>query len=408
MEKLALFGGEKAKKTPYGTGARFGKEELDMLGKALEQNTLFYWLGDMTKSFTKKFADMYGAKYCVAASSGTAGIHTALGAIGLEPGDEVITAPITDLGSVIGILYQNAVPVFADLDPHTYNMDPKAVEAKITDKTKAIVVVHLAGCAAPIDEIVAIAKKHNLYVIEDCAQSYGCTYKGQKVGTFGDIGCFSLNDFKHISAGDGGMIITNNEDLYIKAHLFADKNYNRFGGAVDKDIASLAPNYRMNELTAAVALVQLDKVDEICKKHNAYGKGITAGISGLKGIYTHEVLPDCYSSYWFYMIRLDEKELKATRQEFVDALVAEGVNAKAGYIPFCVYQYKMFKNKSIYGTSNSPFDYNNVDYKDGDCPVAEEILETCVTLGVSQFFTEEDMNETVAAIRKVWNYFQNR
>ena len=408
MEKLAIHGGEKAKKVPYGTGNRFGKEELDMLGKALEQNTLFYWLGDMTKSLCTKFADKYGMKYCVATSSGTASIHTALGAIGLEPGDEVITAPITDLGSVIGILYQNAVPVFADLDPHTYNMDPKAVEAKITDKTKAIVVVHLAGCAAPIDEIVEIAKKHNLYVIEDCAQSYGCTYKGKKVGTFGDIGCFSLNDFKHISAGDGGMLVTNNEDLYYKAHLFADKNYNRFGGAVDKDIASLAPNYRMNELTAAVGLVQLDKVDEICKKHNAYGKGITEGISGLKGIYTHQVLPDCYSSYWFYMIRLDEKELKATRQEFVDALVAEGVNAKAGYIPFCVYQYKMFKNRSIYGTSDCPFNYNNVEYKDGDCPVAEAILDTCMTIAVSPFFTEEDLQQTIAGFRKVWSYFQNR
>ena len=136
MEKIAMLGGTPVKTTPFGTGKRFGEEELQQLKEALEQNTLFYWYGEKVKTFTKKFADMYGAKYCVATSSGTAGIHVALGAVGITCGDEVITSPITDMGSVIGILYQNAIPVFADLDPHTYNMDPKSIEKCIPRRPK--------------------------------------------------------------------------------------------------------------------------------------------------------------------------------------------------------------------------------------------------------------------------------
>lgn len=411
MEKIALYGGTPVKTTPYGTGKRFGKEELNLLEEALNQNTLFYWFGKMTKRFTKKFADMYNSKYCVATSSGTASIHVALGALGVGPGDEVITSPITDMGSLIGILYQNAVPVFADLDPYSFNMDPKSIEEKITERTKAIIVVHLAGNAAQIDEICAIAKKHNVYVIEDCAQTYCCKYNGQYVGTFGDIGCFSLNDFKHISAGDGGMIITNNESLYYKALMFADKNFNRLGETVHKNVPTLAPNYRMNELTAAVAIAQLDKVEDICAKRNHLGDKLNAGIQNIKGLYPHKVLDGCESSWWFYMLRINEEELGATRSEFVKALRAEGIVANEGYIPSCVYQYDMFKNTTAYpGNTHYPFDGTHgrkMEYKDGDCPIAEDIVKTCVKLTVNEFHTEQDIEDTIKAIHKVCDYFQN-
>jgi dTDP-4-amino-4,6-dideoxygalactose transaminase len=153
MSKLALFGGEKAKKTPWGTGKRFGTEELKQLEEALEQNTLFYWYGNKVKEFTQKFANMYGMKHCAATTSGSASIHVALGAAGVTAGDEVITTGITDMGTLIGILYQNAIPIFADLMPHTYNPNPKSIESKITDKTKAIVIVHLAGNPADMDQL---------------------------------------------------------------------------------------------------------------------------------------------------------------------------------------------------------------------------------------------------------------
>ena len=407
MEKIALYGGTPVKTTPYGTGKRFGKEELANLEEALNQNTLFYWQGAMTTRFCEKFAKMYDSKYCVTTTSGTASIHVALGALGVGPGDEVITSPITDMGSLIGILYQNAVPVFADLDPHSYNMTPESVEAKITERTKAIVVVHLAGNAAEIDKIVELARKRGIYVVEDCAQSYCCRYKGKYAGTFGDIGCFSLNDFKHISAGDGGMVITNNEELYHKALMFADKNYNRLGESVVKKINQLAPNYRMNELTAAVALAQLDKVEDICRKRNAFGDRLNAALQGIKGIYPHKIQEGCESSYWFYMFRVNEEELGTTRTEFVKALTAEGLTVQEGYIARCVYQQEMFKNKTVY-SQNCQYPLENMEYKDGDCPIAEEILATAVRMLINEFYTEQDLQDIITAIKKVCAYYSNK
>src|SRR5690606_7060084 len=266
--------------------------------------------GNKVKTFTKKFADMYTVKHCVAASSGTAGVHVALGAIGVTEGDEVITSPITDMGSIIGILYQNAIPVFADLDPSTYNMDPKSIEKKITDKTKAILVVHLAGNAADMDPIMGLARKYDIKVIEDCGQSYMNYYKGRLAGTIGDIGCFSVSDSKHISAVDGGMIIMDDEDLYFKAFKFADKNYDRFTTDQTEahNVQYIAPNYRMTELQDAVALAQLDKLEWICERRNRYDDALTEGIEDLPGIIPHKVYDGNKSSYWFYMFRIDEEE----------------------------------------------------------------------------------------------------
>ena len=411
MSKLALLGGEKAKKTPFGEGKRFGEEELQQLKEALEQNTLFYWAGHKVKEFGKKFAEMYGMKHCVTASSGTASIHAALGALGITAGDEVITSPITDMGSVIGILYQNAIPIFADLDPYTYNMDPKSIEEKITDKTKAIVVVHLAGNAADMDAIMDIARKHNIKVIEDCAQSYMCYYKGRLAGTIGDIGCFSVNDFKHISAGDGGMCIMNDDELYKKAFRFADKNYDRFSKdpAATRRIEYLAPNYRMTELQGAVGIAQLDKLKSICERRNAYGDRISEGIRDLPGIHIPEIKEGNKSSYWFYMFRIDEKEAGVDRNEFSKALAAEGVPNQPGYIPSCVYEYDMFLNKNAYQGTKCPFDCKyygrEIRYYKGMCPTAEEILNTAVRLNVNEFYTDRDATEVIEAIRKVSAYY---
>jgi perosamine synthetase len=412
--QLALFGGEKAKKTPFGTGKRFGKEELQHLEEALNQNTLFYWSGSKVKEMCKKFAQMYGVDYCVATSSGTASIHVALGTAGVTAGDEVITSPITDMGSVIGILYQNAIPIFADLDPHTYNLDPKSVEEKITDKTKAILVVHLAGNPADMDAIMDIAKRHNIKVIEDCAQSYMSYYKGKLAGTIGDIGCFSLNDFKHISAGDGGMVLVHDEETYKKAFRFADKNYDRFSAdpAALRKIEFLAPNYRMTELQGAVGLAQMDKLESICERRNIYGEKISEGIKDLPGIYIPKIEEGNKSSYWFYMFRINEEEAGVSRDEFSKALAAEGVPNQAGYIPACVYEYDMFKNKNAYPGTDCPFGCKyygrEIEYYTGMCPTAEDILNTAIRLTVNEFYTMTDAEEVIEAIRKVSNYYSNK
>jgi len=414
MEKLALLGGPKAKTVPFGTGQRFGEEELQQVREALSQQTLFYWSGQKVKAFTKKFAEMYNSPFCVAASSGTAAIHVALGAAGITEGDEVITSPITDMGTVIGILYQNAIPVFADLDPNTYNLTKESIEAKLTDKTKAVVVVHLAGNPADMDPIIDLARQHKIIVIEDCAQSYHSRYKEQLVGTIGDIGCFSLNDFKHISAGDGGMLLLKDEDLFYRAFRFADKNYDRFSrepGAM-RDIPFLAPNYRMNELTGAVAIAQLDRLDSVCSARNRYGDRLSDSIRDLPGIEPHKILPDCYATYWFYMMRIHEKEAGVSRDEFCRALQAEGIYCEPGYIPCCIYEYPLFRNRSAYPGTHSPFDspyYNReIKYETGLCPVAESILKTAIRLPVSEFYTDQDLDEVIFGIRKVSEYYYER
>ena len=413
MEKLAIHGGTPVKTTPYTNGQRYGEEELKQLKEALEQNTLFYWSGNKAKSLQKKFSSMCGVPYCVTTSSGTAAIHVALGALEIGLGDEVITTPLTDMGTIIGIVFQNAVPVFADVDPNTYNMDPVSIESKITERTKAILVVHLSGNACDMDAIMDIAKRHNLKVIEDCAQAYCCYYKGKLVGTIGDVGCFSLNEFKHISAGDGGMCIMKDEQLYRKAGKFADKSYDRLSENIRANITHIGINYRMNELTAAVGLAQLDKVEDICDKCNKYGDALSRGISDLPGIYPHKITDGCKPSYWWYMFVLNEEEAGVSRDEFCDALSAEGIFCEKGCgASYCVCSMPLFKNKEFYPGTNFPFNdpfYDNKDlYSMENFPNMQKVIDTGVKLLVKSTFSDQDLEDTIAAIRKVSEYYSNR
>lgn len=406
--KLAIHGGEKTKQTAYGTGKRFGPEEARELLEALEQNTLFYHFGQKVNQFLADFNAMYGVSRSVATSSGTAALHVALGAAGVTVGDEVITSPITDQGTVIGILYQNAIPVFADLEPGSYNLDPKSVEARITPRTKAILVVHLAGNPCDMDAIMAIARKYKLQVIEDCAQAYLTRYKGRLVGTIGDFGCFSTNDFKHISTGDGGIVTVNSglEEDYYRTHAFADKNYRRMGHNVSRAPDSLAPNYRMTELQGAVGIAQLKKLDWICERRNKLGTALTEGLRDLPELSIMEVPEDGFCTYWFYMFRLAENGLSCSREQFCEALTAEGIDNRMGYIPDVVYMQPMFQNKQAYIGSRFPFDLTGVSYERGDCPEAEAILRTAVQVPVNEFFTDQDIADTIAAIRKVVHYYR--
>ena len=399
---LAISGGTPVKTAPFGTGKRFGGEELQQLKEALDQNTLFYAFGNKVKDFNKKFAAMYGSPHCVAVSSGTASLHVALGAIGIKPGDEVITAPFADMGNVIGILYQNAIPVFADIDPYSFNIDPDSLEKYITPKTRAIIVVHLMGNPADMDPIMAIAKKHNIYVIEDCAQSYLCTYKGRLAGTIGHIGCFSLNDFKHISVGDGGMLITADDDIYKKATMFADKNYDRTNTR-RRLIDSLAPNYRMTELQGAVAIAQLDRLGWICERRNAIGDGITEGIKNIPGITPPKVLPDCKCTYWFYMFRIDPEIINPVK--FAEALSAEGIPCDSGYIMTGMYEYGLFKNQTVRPGTKCPFSCpyydGGVSYDAGLFPQTEVVVRASARININEFYTDRDVEEIITAINKV-------
>jgi perosamine synthetase len=404
---LALDGGSKSKTTPYGAGKRFGDEEKQQLAEALDQQTLFFAHGKKTKEFREKFASRYGVKHCVTCTSGTAALHIALAACGIKPGDQVITASITDMGTCSAIMMCGGIPVFADLNPTSFEMDPASVEKLIGPKTTAIVAVHLTGAPCDMDALKKIADKHDLWLVEDCAQSYLTEYKRQLCGTIGDIGCFSLNDFKHISAGDAGMVLTHDDKLAHRAELFADKCYDRAPNAA-RNPFFVAPNYRMCELHAAVGIAQLAKLDSIVARRRRYGDALHAGLAGLPGIIPQNFVEGARPSYWFYMFRIDQKVL-GPRFEFVKALTAEGLNASEGYVDRATYLYDVFTKKQGFGGSSFPFSLApEIEYKAGLCPNAEEIVNNVVRFSVSEFFTDDDLKQTLEGARKVAHEFAKR
>ncbi|MBI5381010.1 MAG: DegT/DnrJ/EryC1/StrS family aminotransferase [Opitutae bacterium] len=377
---------------------RWGAPELERLTTMVDQASLFYWKGPQTSALLDEFRRHYPLKYCFPCSSGTASLHIAVASLRLKPGEEVIVAPITDMGSVIGILYQQAVPVFADLDPRTYNLDPADVRRRITPKTRAIMAVHLAGNPADMGAIMAIAKEHKLAVIEDCAQAWGTTWQGKPVGTFGDLGCFSLNDFKHIGCGDGGIVGTNSEVLGPGLGKWGDKSYDRVKGGRDPE--DLAPNYRISEPQAAVGAAQLLKLNDIIAKRNRAGSLLTSLIESAPGVLPPAVVPGNKHSYWFYMLRLELDRFKCSREELVAALNAEGVPARAGYIPRVVYQYPVFQNHNFFGGAwpIRDFGLTKMNYKEVSCPMAEAILNDCSVLTLNQEMTDSYINKVGKAI----------
>lgn len=386
---------------PPPTMRRWGEAELARLTAMVEQRSLFYWKGPQTEALTAEFRKHYPFKHSFPCSSGSASLHVAVAALRLKPGDEIITSPITDMGSVIGILYQQGVPVFTDVDPRTYNLDPECIRRAITPKTRAIMAVHLTGNACDMTALNAIAKAHNLIVIEDCAQSWGARHQGTPVGLWGDLGCYSFNDFKHVSCGDGGIVATNRDDLGEGLSKWGDKCYDRVAGG--RDPADLAPNYRMSEPSAAVAAAQLTKLNGIVERRVRNGTRLTAQLADLPGVLPPVTHPGDTHSYWFYLFRLELAKLRISREEFANALKAEGVAANAGYLPMPVYRYRVFRNHNFFGGTWPARDLGAtaMDYTKVYCPTAEAILSDCITLPINEAMTDTYIDQVAAAIRHV-------
>ncbi|MEW6357461.1 MAG: DegT/DnrJ/EryC1/StrS family aminotransferase [Planctomycetota bacterium] len=403
-EELAINGGPKAKKYPYGTGPKHVVGELNALKKILERGAIQFARGPEVMELREKFRRLYGAKHCITTSSGTAAIHTALGALGIGRGDEVVTSAWSDMGTYIAILQQNAVPVLADVDPYCGNMTPESVEERITRRTKAILVVHLEGNPCDMGKIMQIARRRKLPVVEDMAQSYLCAYNGKKCGTFGTFGCFSLNDSKHIGAGDGGMLITNDAKLADRADLFADKCYDRTGQGRDPFIVGY--NYRMNLLAAGVALEQMKSLKRLCAKRHRLGVKLTNLISGLPAVTPHKVLPKGYCTYWHYAFHVDPKALKAPMAEFVKALRAEGVSASP--VSRLVPQWPIFRDKveSRHACAWScPLYKGKVDYSLSNFPGLQALAAGGFRLSLNEHWTDRDVTEVAQGIRKAARYY---
>jgi dTDP-4-amino-4,6-dideoxygalactose transaminase len=405
----AAAGGKPAKTTPFGKAKRYGGEELAQLREAIDQQTLFYAQGKKVKALEAEFAKTLGVKHAIACNSCTTAIHAALIATGVSPGDEVIVTPVTDMGSIVPILWQNAIPVFADLDPHTYNIAPDSVTRCITPRTRAILAVHLAGNSSDLKALKDIADARHITLIEDAAQSWGCTYDGKPLGTIGRVGCFSFNEFKHISTGDGGMVITDDDALAKRLRLATDKCFDRAPGLTSQQrhATFLANNYRMTELQGAVGLAQLAKLPSIVQRRRKWATRLHEALKDLPGIARPAITERCDPSWWFYMFRVIPEQLGgADADAFVKAMKAEGVPMGAHYIGAPIYEYPLFKNHSAFD-HGTPHAFASRTYERGQCPVAEEILETCVIFQISEGYTDEDLEQTVHAFKRVTSWMQN-
>ncbi len=379
-----------------GGRAPFDYRELKMLRAALISQNLCCIDGQMVTSFERSFAFTYGVPYAVASTSGTAAIHVALGALDLNPGDEVITAPITDMGTIIPILSQGAIPVFADID-HTFNMDPASVERCITPRTKAIIVVHLFGNPCDMDAMSALARQHQIPLIEDCSQAHWTQYKGRLVGGIGDIGCFSFQQSKHMTTGDGGMTLTSNPAYYERMKLFADKGYARKGWGARAYLFH-APNYRMTELVGAVGLVQLEKVPGVVAKRRELGEHLSRLLSKIDGVEPAPVTPGAEHSYWQYPMRLNGLSAEAV----ADEMIRRKFWASAGYTGKPIYLCsESLTAKRTYGTSEWPFNCNpgvTYEYREGLCPVAEETLTHLVCIPIDESRDHDYIERLATAI----------
>lgn len=408
--QLALHGGDPVIAGPLPTvkdssGRLIGDQEMRLVREVIESGNLAYIYGSKVGEFERRFAELMGAQQGVAVSSGTAALHTALIYLDPDPGDEVIVSPITDMGSVIPILYQQAVPVFVDVDPLNQNMDPARIEEQISPRTRAILVTHIFGSPADMDPIVEIAAKHDLFVIEDCAQAHMTEYHGRTVGTIGNIGCFSFQQSKHITTGDGGMVISSEDGRFGRElRQCFDKGWPRHKPG--RDHYFLAPNYHMTELQAAVGLAQIEKYEQSISARRAAAAELDTLLSAESTVKPVGTLPDCRQTYFYYCFELDIESLRCDGAGFVEALKAEGLPCELGYPgPIPLYLYPMIRDKKTFGSSgwpfNSPAARKMWDYGPGLCPVAERLCARTVILPWNEGLRSEHVALMAEAVTKV-------
>lgn len=394
------------------SGRFIGEEELQQVSEVIKSGSLSFLYGEKVKQLQGEFTSLYNVQTAVATSSGTAALHTALVFLNPNPGDEIITSPITDIGSIIPILYQNAIPVFADVDPETHTIDPKEIEKKITGRTKAILVVHIYGHPCDMDPIMKIAEEKGLVVIEDCAQALLTLYKGKKVGAMGHLGCFSFQQSKHITTGDGGMVITNRDERFGRElRLCADKGWPREKelGGVGRDHLFLAPNYHMTELQAAVGLAQLRKLEKVVEKRREAAKSFDRLVEIIPGLSPKGEKEWARHSYFFYPVSVDLKKFKVSLIELAKAIRAEGIKVDPGYLPFPIYGYDMIRKKRTYGTSECPFSCpmygKKIEFPEGLCPRGEKACKDTLIFPWNEKFTEQNVQDIARGIKKVVDYY---
>jgi dTDP-4-amino-4,6-dideoxygalactose transaminase len=375
------------------SGRTLGAEELALLADAIQSGTLTSTKGAFVKTLERRFAALLGVKHAFACASGTAAVHTAVAALDPEPGQEVVTSPITDMGALTPILYQGAIPVFAEVDPRTCNVTAKTIAARLSPRTAAIVVTHLFGNPCDMTEILELARAHELPVIEDCAQAYLARHRGRPVGTLGRVGCFSLQQGKHITTGEGGLVTTDDDALARRMFLFINKAWGY--GDAQPDHTFLALNYRMCELQGAVAVAQLAKLEAVVEHRVAAARQLTARLHDLDGVDTPWVGPGNVHTYWKYCLRVDRGKVPGGVTALARFLKERGIASAPRYIQKPAFQCEVFRKQRTFGRSRYPFTLARpeaVDYDRARFPGTFEALEGILVLPWNERYTDEHLD----------------
>ncbi len=398
--KLAANGGQPAMTLPVSSNPIFGTAEVLSLTKVIRSGRLGATGGTEVRGFEKDMTRMYGALDAVASTSGTAALHVALAAINPEPGDEVITTPVTDMGSIIPIIACNCLPVFADVDDVTGNLTAESIEEKITPKTKAVILVHLFGRPADVKSIRDLLGVKGIALIEDCAQAHYADTPLGKVGSIGDLGCFSLQQSKQITCGDGGVTLINNPKYLERAKLFVDKGWNRKAGRAHEFFGM---NYRMTELQATVARRQLDRLPRQIESRRATASRLRQRISGIPGILVPQECEGSQSSWWIFHWIIRPDFYRLSPEIICGFLVAEGVKARLGYLPRPIFDEQVLTEQLTYGTSGYPlrqFEYRPPNVK--DYPGTEQVLNNAILIGWGPKVSMNAVDQMGDAILKVF------
>jgi len=366
MTKLAIHGGESVRSKPFPIYHSIGESEkravMDVLDGKVLSGFLGAWSdkfygGPRVQEFEQAWAAYFDVKHAVSVNSATSGLYAAVGAAGINPGDEVIVAPYTMIASATAALVYGGIPVFADIDPEIFCITPDSIRKCITPYTTAIIVVDLFGHPADMDEIMEIAREHSLVVIEDAAQAPGAKYKGRNAGTLADIGVFSLNVHKTIHSGEGGVIVTNDDETAERARLIRNHAEVVVGNKGTENLVNMVGfNYRMTEIEAAISNEQLKKLENLLIPRIEAAEFLTERLQNFPGIQTPVVRPGVRHAYYLYSMRYDETKTGVPRERFVEALNAEGIPMVPGYVK-PIYLEPMYQQRIAFGKDGYPFTY---------------------------------------------------
>jgi perosamine synthetase len=364
------------------------QQEIDAVAEVLKSGR--YADGPKTKEFEQNYANFIGTKYGVATSNGTSALHTSLIAVGVKPGDEVIVPPLTFFATVEAVLHQGAIPVFADLDPATYCLDPKDYANKITDKTKAVIPVHFFGQPAEMNEFIEISQKNNIAIVEDCAQAHGAEYKGKKVGSFGDANCWSFYATKNMTTGEGGMVTTNNKEIADK--IAALRNH---GMMNRNDHSILGYNYRMSEIHAAIGIVQLKKLEKFNQERAKTSNILREKLSSLDWLTPQHIPEYTKSAFFWCAFKVDEEKIGMSGKQLRETLMEKGVEVRHRYNE-PLYKQPVLQENNFNGLLREKIDYSNVYL-----PNVEAIAGKMIGLPNYPGLTEDEISTIISTIESI-------